>query len=217
MLKNVNKICEISLFQAISLESTIRMRWFDTRITLTNTSDLAYKTSEGRYLLFNRDPVRELWFPDVFIPRAKDVRVPAYKILPSYLRIYDSGLMMYSARVNYDLSCPMNFKGDKISKATWIFIPLKTKTKSLSTNFYYAHRRRTCDGHVPNSLMQISYLGYTYIRPENNFCCKKNNQIHFPMDKRIHNTKLVLILPPKIPQMLQNLSAQFVCLLWPAK
>jgi hypothetical protein len=27
----------------------------------------------------------------------------------------------------------------------------------------------------------------------------------------------VLILPPKIPQMLQNLSAQFVCLLWPAK
>ena len=114
-----NEICEISLFQAISLESTIRMRWFDTRITLTNTSDLAYKTSEGRYLLFNRDPVRELWFPDVFIPRAKDVRVPAYKILPSYLRIYDSGLMMYSARVNYDLSCPMNFKGDKISKVTF--------------------------------------------------------------------------------------------------
>ena len=107
------------LLQAISLESTIRLRWFDKRITLTNTSDLAYETNEGKYLLFNRDPVRELWFPDVYIPRAKDVRVPAYKILPSYLRIYDSGLMMYSARVNYDLSCPMNFKGDKISKATF--------------------------------------------------------------------------------------------------
>ena len=129
MLKNVNKICEISLFQAISLESTIRMRWFDTRITLTNTSDLAYKTSEGRYLLFNRDPVRELWFPDVFIPRAKDVRVPAYKILPSYLRIYDSGLMMYSARVNYDLSCPMNFKGGKPLNRTIIFFQLQKKNK----------------------------------------------------------------------------------------
>ena len=68
-------------------------------------------------------PVRELWFPDVFIPRAKDVRVPAYKILPSYLRIYDSGLMMYSARVNYDLSCPMNFKGGKLLNRTIIFFP----------------------------------------------------------------------------------------------
>ena len=77
------------LLQAISLESTIRLRWFDKRITLTNTSDLAYETNEGKYLLFNRDPVRELWFPDVYIPRAKDVRVPAYKILPSYLRIYE--------------------------------------------------------------------------------------------------------------------------------
>ena len=117
LIKFVKSPLKPLIFQAISLESTIRMRWFDKRITLTNTSDLAYKTSEGRYLLFNRDPVRELWFPDVYIPRAKDVRVPAYKILPSYLRIYDTGLMMYSARVNYDLSCPMNFKGDNISKA----------------------------------------------------------------------------------------------------
>ena len=95
--------------QAISLESTIRMRWFDKRITLTNNSELTYRTDEGRYLLFNRDPVRELWFPDVFIQRAKEIRAPVYKIPPAYLRIYEHGLMLYSARVNYDLSCPMVF------------------------------------------------------------------------------------------------------------
>ena len=44
------------LLQAISLESTIRLRWFDKRITLTNNTDMAYETNEGKYLLFNRDP-----------------------------------------------------------------------------------------------------------------------------------------------------------------
>ena len=67
------------------------------------------KTHDGRYLLFNRDPVQHLWFPDVYIHKAKELRVPVYKIPPAYLRIYDTGLMMYSARVNYDLSCPMVF------------------------------------------------------------------------------------------------------------
>ena len=67
------------------------------------------KTHDGRYLLFNRDPVQHLWFPDVYIHKAKELRVPVYKIPPAYLRIYETGLMMYSARVNYDLSCPMVF------------------------------------------------------------------------------------------------------------
>ena len=80
-------------------------------------------------------PVRELWFPDVFIPRAKDVRVPAYKILPSYLRIYDSGLMMYSARVNYDLSCPMNFKGGKLLNRTIILNTFGQRSQYISIKF----------------------------------------------------------------------------------
>ena len=110
-------------------------------------------SSEGRYLLFNRDPVRELWFPDVFIPRAKDVRVPAYKILPSYLRIYDSGLMMYSARVNYDLSCPMNFKGGKPLNRTIIFFPRpKRSTNLLSKNLYNRYHLRIFQQHRHQTL-----------------------------------------------------------------
>ena len=98
--------------QEISLESTIRLKWYDKRITLNITDDDPYvrATKEGKYLLFNRDPVKKLWFPDVFVDKAKDLRVPVYQIPPAYLRIYETGLLMYSARVNYDLSCPMRFE-----------------------------------------------------------------------------------------------------------
>ena len=54
------------------------------------------KTHDGRYLLFNRDPVQHLWFPDVYIHKAKELRVPVYKIPPAYLQIYDKGLILYT-------------------------------------------------------------------------------------------------------------------------
>ena len=88
------------------------MRWFDKRISLdldSTSREFTRKNRFGTYLLFNRDPVKDLWFPDVFIDKAKQLRVPVYKIPPVYLRIYESSLLMYSARVNYDLSCPMTF------------------------------------------------------------------------------------------------------------
>ena len=98
--------------QSISLESTIRMQWYDKRISLNlQNASLIRKDSDGvRYVLFNRDPVKDIWFPDVFIDKAKDLRAPVYQIPPTYLRIYESGLLLYSARVNYDLSCPMYFE-----------------------------------------------------------------------------------------------------------
>ena len=95
--------------QAVSLESTIRLSWFDNRTSIiTNTSNVRWdKNFNESYLLFNRNPVQHLWFPDMFIAHAKELRVPVYQIPPLYLRIYESGRMMYSARVNYDISCPM--------------------------------------------------------------------------------------------------------------
>ena len=46
----------------------------------------------------------------MFVDKAKDLRVPTYRIPPAYLRVYEDGRMLYSARVNYDLSCPMSFQ-----------------------------------------------------------------------------------------------------------
>lgn len=42
--------------------------------------------------------------------KAKSVRVPSYKIPPAYLRMFPNSEMLYSARVNYDISCPMSFE-----------------------------------------------------------------------------------------------------------
>ena len=95
-------------FQEISLESTIRLSWYDERVKARNTS-----TNENKnlgYIILNRDPVELFWFPDMYIDKAKAIRKPSYEIPPSSLRIYPSGLFIYSARVNYDISCPMDFK-----------------------------------------------------------------------------------------------------------
>ena len=68
------------------------------------------------------------------------------------------------------------------------------------------HRQRTCDGYFPNSIWPISYLGYMCVLGLNTKAfCRKNIKSMFPC------FKLVLIIQPKIPQMPQNLSAQFVC------
>ena len=100
--------------QVISLESTIRLKWFDSRISISvneSNGNLRFDDNFNEsYYLFNRNPVDNLWFPDVFIAHAKELRMPVYQIPPLYLRIYQSGRMMYSARVNYDVSCPMKFE-----------------------------------------------------------------------------------------------------------
>ena len=62
------------------------------------------------YIIMNRDPVKDFWFPDIYIDKAKAVRRPTYQVPPAYLRIFPSGRLLYSARVNYDLSCPMDFQ-----------------------------------------------------------------------------------------------------------
>ena len=36
--------------------------------------------------------------------------MPVYKIPPAYLRMYGDSRMLYSARVNYDIACPMSFE-----------------------------------------------------------------------------------------------------------
>ncbi len=46
-----------------------------------------------------RDPVRHIWFPDVYVDKAKDLRMPMYKIPPAYLRMFEGGDMLYSARL----------------------------------------------------------------------------------------------------------------------
>lgn len=90
--------------QMISIESTLRVSWYDTRIRV----DIP-KENPNEYLRLNRNPTEKIFFPDVFVDKAKDLRIPTYNIRPSYLRIYNDSKLFYSARVNYDIACPMDF------------------------------------------------------------------------------------------------------------
>jgi hypothetical protein len=47
--------------------------------------------------------------PDIYIDKAKEVRKPAYFTQAAYLRLYNNSLIKYSARLNYDVACPMDF------------------------------------------------------------------------------------------------------------
>ena len=104
----------ILIFKAISVESTIRLSWYDERIR-PNIESTTSEKNVG-YILINRDPAERFWFPDIYIDKAKAVRMPSFRIPPAYLRIYPSGQFVYSARVNYDISCPMDFKYYPVSE-----------------------------------------------------------------------------------------------------
>ena len=78
----------------------------------------------------------------------------------------------------------------------------------MSFDFSEHHRRRTCDGNLPNSLRPISYLGIIWdlyvLGLKFKVFCKNNNQVLKIMDKG-------LTVWPKIPKMPLHFSAKFVC------
>ena len=91
--------------QLITVETSLRMTWVDPRLTVRIPP-----TSPTNYVLFRSDATRYIWFPDVYIDGIHTLRKPAYKVTPAYLRIYNNSKIKYSARVNYDVACPMHFE-----------------------------------------------------------------------------------------------------------
>ena len=91
--------------QLITVETSLRMTWRDPRLTVRIPD-----YSPTNYVFFRSDVTKHVWFPDVYIDGIQDLRFPAYKVKPAYLRVYNDSLMKYSARVNYDVACPMHFE-----------------------------------------------------------------------------------------------------------
>ncbi len=91
--------------QLLSLECTIRMFWRDKRISLAPGA-----IPEGSdYITFKPEAAKHFWVPDVFVDRAKSLRMPTYLTRPASLRIYSDSTLRYSSRVNFDVACPMDF------------------------------------------------------------------------------------------------------------
>ena len=95
--------------QSISIEANLRASWRDDRIS-HNITDVASVNRERRkYKLINRAPIDTIWFPDMYIDKAKAIDVPNYKVPPEFLRIYPDGTLLYSQKVIFALSCSMDF------------------------------------------------------------------------------------------------------------
>ena len=76
----------------------------------------------------------------------------------------------------------------------------------LNKDYTSEHRQQSCDVYFEKNLRPISYLGYIWVRSENqNFFCRKNKWI---MEKGLTVPKWVLINRPKISQIPHNLFAR---------
>ena len=98
-LRNILEVNEVA--QLISMEISIRMFWKDWRVR----AELDGK----EYITLNPKAAQHFWIPDIFIDRSKDVRVPTYYVKPASLRIYEDQTLRYSSRINFDVTCSMDF------------------------------------------------------------------------------------------------------------
>ena len=61
------------------------------------------------YITLNSKVADQFWIADIFIDRSKDIRTPNYYVQPASLRIYNDQTLRYSSRINFDVSCSMDF------------------------------------------------------------------------------------------------------------
>ena len=99
-LRNILDVAEKE--QIISLETTLRLYWKDSRVK-PKEKFLDSEDSLGRYLTLNPSRASKFWMPDVFIDQAKALRVPTYYTKPASLRVYNDSTIRYSSRSAYAL------------------------------------------------------------------------------------------------------------------
>jgi len=106
-LRNILDIDELR--QIITLETTMRLYWQDLRLNVTHL--LSQNNSNAdEYILLHPDTAKYIWFPDIYIDFAKDLRIPKFMVPPASLRIYRNSTARYATQNNYDVACPMNFR-----------------------------------------------------------------------------------------------------------
>ena len=82
----------------IDLQMTFRQWWTDSRLAFNTTSDkLPYVSIHDHYAI---------WMPDIFVSNSVDGRWMNVLGHNSIVRIFQNGSIMYSTRIQLDLSCP---------------------------------------------------------------------------------------------------------------
>ncbi|XP_040569238.1 glutamate-gated chloride channel alpha [Lepeophtheirus salmonis] len=102
-LRNILEIDEHK--QLLTIETTLRLYWVDERLSVKHLLE----NSSMDYILLHPKVAKLIWFPDIYIDFAKDLRIPTYMTPPASLRIYRNSTIRYATQVNYDVACPMTF------------------------------------------------------------------------------------------------------------
>ena len=97
---------------------SIRLYWFDKRINIDIPDETECEKDNGLqdninnscFVLISRNSTDAIWFPDVYIDKIKDLRNPVYQLPAASMWFYEDHRLFYNQRINFDLSCPMNFK-----------------------------------------------------------------------------------------------------------
>ena len=80
----------------MSIETTLRMFWYDERLSLQRGVLPEHKGKE--YITLHPSVASQLWIPDIFVDQAVNLRKPVIHTPPTSLRVYRDGLIRYSTR-----------------------------------------------------------------------------------------------------------------------
>ena len=86
-LRNILEVNEKS--QYLTVETSLRMLWYDSRLRPL------LRSPDAEFVSLNGKSVEEFWIPDIFVDQAKSLRSPTIHVKPATLRIHRSGLMRY--------------------------------------------------------------------------------------------------------------------------
>ena len=96
---------------------SIRLWWFDKRINIAIPNKNECQRDNGMpnnpdrcFVLISRNSTHDIWFPDVYIDKIKELRNPVYQIPAASMWFYEDHRLFYNQRINFDLSCPMHFE-----------------------------------------------------------------------------------------------------------
>ncbi|XP_023330045.1 glycine receptor subunit alpha-4 [Eurytemora carolleeae] len=106
-IRNILDVEEVKML--VSLETTLRLLWRDPRI-VPKAQYLTSRDTNGNYTNLNPSLASSIWIPDIFVDLAKDMRTPTFFMKPASLRVYSDSLIRYSARINFDVACNMDFR-----------------------------------------------------------------------------------------------------------
>ena len=97
-LRNIISVSEIN--QRISLETTLRLFWKDSRIGFEPdpVSTKRVDSSGKTYVLFPPGKADSIWMPDIFLDQAVNIRRPKIFSQAASIRIHNDSSIRYSSR-----------------------------------------------------------------------------------------------------------------------